>query len=136
MSEKKIFYTPKTNTFRFDYIGDSEIYVIPQDVKILKGCMNGIYIVKFAGFIYPDWKRFDVAFSDIDLEYLGFDRILKGYCEQHSIEFEKIWYLQKNEISYEEANKIKWFIRSVELPPNKYSKIYQDLEVLKEYENN
>lgn len=142
--ENNLYYEPKTKKFKLDYMSSCEKYGVPSDVKI-KPSTEGLYKVQFGTFTTIndrlDWHYFDVYFTQSELDYYGFEKILKEYCTYHDFKLEEskekddvgLCYIQKT-IQYCKEKTIHWFIQHIDIPKEKYDKIKKDLEVLKKYE--
>lgn len=138
-----MYYLPKTKSFKLKTHSHCYIYGVPGDVKILPNNI-GVYKAQFGAFTSIDcrfgWYNFDVYFTKEELEIIGFETILNNYCKQHNIEIPKdkefgedtIWYWQKDEIPKKEH--IRWWIQHIEIPKDKYDKIRNGLNLLKECE--
>lgn len=142
--KNNLYYEPKIKKFRLDCMSSCQKYGFPSDVRIEPND-NGLYKVKFGTFATIndrlDWHYFDVWFTQQELDYIGFEEILRVYCLGHNFKLEEskekddvgLCYIQKT-IQYCKEKTIHWYIQHIEIPKEKYDKIKKDLEVLKEYE--
>ena len=141
--KNNIYYVPKTKEFRLDIMSNCAKYGVPSDIRLEPNNI-GIYKAHFGTFATINdrlgWHYFDVYFTQEELDFFGFDMIVKSYCKHHNFEVQKsievdeidLCYIQK--VKYPKERTIHWWIQHIEIPKDKYDKIRKELGILNEYE--